>query len=518
MKKITLLSFMMIFLMAGKSQSQTAGYLDADFFRPEMIKQLDSIYEYNWVSNNWDAKTKNYKIHNGNGLVIQDLYLKINPISSQWSNYLRYVNTYEAENPFPATITGQFWTAANEWITYQYAHNLSKKNADTLFEKTWDQQRQKFTGGDRYLATYDANKNVSSRISQKLDTITNNWLNSTKVNFSYNTSNIQTEEIFMIWGDTSWMNNFRQLDSFDANNALVEHSEYTWVDSTSTWANVIRDQYTNNLQGKPVYSLNQSWNNVTSSWDSIEQTDYSYSTEGLLFSATTRQFDPLLLTWNYHVLKIYTYNNGQLITESGSIWNPLTSNYIANQFIQYDSVNQLIDTYERFIDFSTYLITGGSRDTYGFNSNSDLITHVNQQWNTVSGEWVNNLQEVYTYDEFRYLLEKLTQNWTASVWTNSTLARYYYTEVQGINDLEMHRYCSFPNPMRQGTTIQCAELQSGHSYQLSLFSLSGAMVWKQTFTGGETVTVSANVASGMYIIRLSENGKPLYQDKVMMVK
>lgn len=518
MKKIILTLIISCGFISLATHGQTASFLDPGMFRPEMIKQLDSIYEYDWLAGVWAVKTKNYKIRNGNGQISEDLYKKINPITSQWSNYLRYTNTYNGLNPIPVTITGQYWTAESSWITWQYSHFVNKRVPDTVWEKTWEQQRQRFSGGNFLSYTFDANQNITSKTTLVWDTVSNDWTKSSMKDYSYNSNNMQVEEIFKIWGDTSWINNFRKSDVYDPANNLISHTEYIWIDSTSTWANIFRVLNTINESGELSYSLSQSWNPATMMWDSASQTQNIYNIEKLLLTSRTRIYDPFSAMWIEDSLKFYTYyQNYQRQSVTENKWNPLTNDWMPLIFFRYDSASQLlVEKYEQYVDNTTYSIAGGTRDTFAFDNNSDLVNHLIQEWNLTSGDWVNKARETYTYDESRYLQEKQTQAWTGD-WTNFTMARYYYTALQGIGDKEMRKFCSFANPMKAGSSVQCPELSPANRYDLSVYSLSGAIIWRKIFTGGEMVNIPSNIASGMYLMRLSENGRPVYSEKIIIV-
>jgi len=145
MKNISRLLISLCFLITTgivRGQMNPAGYL------------LDSVYTYNWTSNNWSLNIKEYCTDNASGQTIQELSLRYNSGTSQFVDYLRTLYGYTDTIMVPTTITDQFWYS-NIWNTYQHDHYLARNIPDTLYSKTFDFQHHVFTNGVMNLYQYN---------------------------------------------------------------------------------------------------------------------------------------------------------------------------------------------------------------------------------------------------------------------------------------------------------------------------------------------------------------------------
>ena len=64
---------------------------------------------------------------------------------------------------------------------------------------------------------------------------------------------------------------------------------------------------------------------------------------------------------------------------------------------------------------------------------------------------------------------------------------------------------AFPNPAHRSTTVSVREVNPGTSpVQVSLYSTTGALVWKGTLTGGKTDVPTAELTEGVYQIQVQD--------------
>jgi hypothetical protein len=204
------------------------------------------------------------------------------------------------------------------------------------------------------------------------------------------------------------------------------------------------------------------------------------------------------------------------------IWNTIKLSWVTDFYQILDSASQKVaETYNLYMDQETFLITGGNRNLYTYNSTGDTLNWVNQEWNVPDSGWANKSQVLYSYDSHNLLTEKLEQSWTSksSSWVNAKKSDYFYSEFIGIGEHPAkEKPCFYANPMVAGNSIYCPDFRTGEEYLLKVCSLSGTEVYRTAFRGGETVTISKSLSPGLYFLIIEENKNILYQDKIVILR
>lgn len=510
MKKF-LLPVLFCIAFFGVSNAQTIPYPGT----PSTVIRLDSVYEYDWQDNNWVVKTKNYKIRGSNELITEDLYKKIHPLTHQWSNYMRYL--YDYNDTDTVAVTGQNWTLAEDWVTFKYTHYTGGL-PDEDYLKEWDQIKQMFTSGTRNFFEYNQGGKVITQTSQMYDENISDWVYSVKYNNTYNTADLKTEEVFQIFNDTGWINNYRKVYTYNSENKVTNEQEYTWIDTSSSWLAVNRSAYTYNFFGVE-HAVIENWNNFSMTWDSVQQTRYYYNFDyGWLLSENTMNYDINSETWIPYSFTSHSYfPDGTERTYYIDMYDPLTSVYITTLMNRYDSVHNLAEHFEKFLDFTTYTVLAGTYESNTYNSHRDIIEKLVRSWDVNASDWINQSKATFTYDQDNMLTEKLVQSWNPE-WGNMNRTLYFYTRVNGIGEIYQNNFCSFNNPLKAGSDLYCSNPDNGKNYFLSAISLTGRNVWNTTMTGGDHVTVPAGIPAGMYILKLELNGKTVCSQKVIITR
>jgi hypothetical protein len=486
---------------------------------------LDSVYTYNWASNNWSLNIKEYCTKNGSGQPIQDLFKKYNSGSSQFLDYARILFGYSDTITVPTLITDQFLYSSN-WNTYQHYHYLARNIPDTTYFKTWNNLRHDFTYG--IMNTYQYNDSLLPLVSMVLglDTATQNWYDISKTTNTYTGLNQPLEQILYSWqnSNSTWINVLKFDNVYDTNNLLVNSIEYTWNDLTSNWVNSIRTTYYYNPTSLPNLMVKESYDTTLQVWDSVQQTFYIYNQLNWLMTFRSQSYLQSNGTWFNSGLTFYTYSpSGDQNSMTEDVWDTIHSTYITIAYQNVDSATRkLAESYTRTVDPQTFLIVNGSRNLYTYGSAGDSLNWVSQSWDVSGLAWDNQSQVNYTYDSTDNLLsEKVSQNWvtSSSSWLNSAKSDYYYSASSGIGEKPaIGKPCIYANPMVTGNPVYCPDFKTGDKYTLRVCSLTGIDVYRTTFIGGEAVTISRSLIPGLYFLIIEENGNVLYKDKVIIIQ
>ncbi len=484
---------------------------------------LDSVYGYNWVSNSWSLDIKNYLIKNGHGQTVQSLFKKYNPGTGQFLDSARFLYAFSDLSAIPSSITDQIWYSIS-WNTYQYTSYVAKDIIDTTFFKKWDNQHHKFSFGLRNTYQYNDSLLPVENITQTLDTNMLDWLNNGKTTFSYTASMQPLEEIILSWQNSTstWENVYKYADVYDGNNLLVSRVGYAWNDTIADWINSERISYYNNPATLPYWVVKEVWNSSLQTWDSVEQSTYFYNQFNWLMTIHSQDYHQNNGTWVDSYLTYYTYfPTGVQQSMTGNVWDTINFNWIANKYQLLDSASQKIaEEYTRNVDSQTFLIKSGIRNLYTYNTTGDTISKVNQQWSVAGNDWLNKTQVLYAYDSHNLLAEKITLDWesSGSAWVNSMKSDYFYSEFIGIDEpAAKAKPCFYANPMEQGKPINCPFLDPSKTYQFDLFSTKGDCIYSETVNGSTSFFINRSLAAGTYILRISENGKTVFRDKVVVI-
>ena len=483
---------------------------------------LDSVYQYDWDTTDWTLKTKNLKYYYSNEWLKENLYVVKNPSSGTWGKYAHFLYYYNGSNQDTARVLGEIWTNTSDTLPFQYTHYFKRKQVDTTYTKEWGPVKQKFLSGSQYIYTYDSLDSVTKKLSQRFDTTSNSWKNDYLNTFTYNTNHMPSEEVFQNWNSTSsvWKNINRKVENYDSTNFLIEHIEYIWSDTV--WQKSSRITYANDQTGNPMTSLTEMWNDILLTWEPFGQSIFIYSPLGLKFSERKQVYNKMTSQFvdSYFLNYNYFYDN-ILQSTQGRFWDTINHTWVPDRYSEIDSLFQLSETYIKYHDNTTFEITGGTRVTYTYSP--ILQTVLNQVWSKNTNDWINKELISDSINPNKLLAQTIDLRWdtTTVAWQNFKLSVYYYSKSSaGINEAGNDKaLCNFANPMKTGSIINCPGFTSGAVYYLNIYSLSGALVYSTRFVGGNTVSVSAFIPDGLYIMQFtSGNGGVLSNNKVIILK
>jgi hypothetical protein len=484
---------------------------------------LDSVYGYNWASNNWSLNTKNYLLKNGSGKTTQSLFKKYNTGTGLFLDFARFLYSYSGTASVPTTITDQFWYSGN-WNTYQYAHYQTKDIPDTTYYKSWDNQHQKFTSGFKNTYQYNDSLLPLENITLDWDTTALDWLNTTKKTYSYTAAMKPLDQILLSWQNSTatWKNFYKYSEGYDLNGLLVNHYEYEWNDTAANWINTFRISYFNNQASQPYLVVEELWDSYLLKWDSLVQTSYIYNQFNWLMTVHTQIYQQDLGKWVESYLTYFTYfPSGDQRSMTGNVWDTSHLTWATDAYQEMDSITRkLAESYNLILDPLTFLTLGGTRNLYTYQSTGDTLSHVSQEWNGSGNDWANKTQVVYTYESHNLLSEVLNQGWTSSSssWVNTKKSDYFYSEFIGIDEHPAkEKPCFYANPLVAGKLINCPFLDPSRVYKFDLFSMKGENVYSETVNSGTSFVINRSLSAGNYILRISENGKTVYRDKIVVI-
>ena len=484
----------------------------------------DSTYYSNWniTTTAWDLYEKNFLTYNVTGGLLQSLYLNFNQTFSYWINGYRYVYTYYPSGNYK-NLTSQTWDSLyGTWMDVSYYHYKIEGYSDTSFSKSYDNINHRYNSGSQGINLYNASwQNVETRY-QVLDTSNSSWVNQSRYMNTFDASNRTTEVIYQTWdtGLGDWVNNTNTDYSFDGTGYATGYLEYSWNTGSSAWVNLKRATYTNNGVGSPTVKLYETWDAGSSSWKNLEQEMYQYSAENRVTQYIDQQWEPIGLTWVNYSKQTYNYfSNGYPHETTGYTWNPLTLAFMDVSYNENDSLGYQLSFYSKSVDGTTYQYTGGYKYIYTYTSFHRTDNTLEQLMDPITFDWYDYSKRTDTYDADQNLTIELDQNYDSSThsWTNTFKQEHFYSYTSGIVEKHgMTEYCYFANPLDAGRSIVCPNLKEGRNYVITLYNLQGQIVYNKSVHSDESVSFPHNLATGMYMMQLLEDGKMVASGKVII--
>ncbi len=364
---------------------------------------------------------------------------------------------------------------------------------------------------------------ISYSQTQRLDKISfkdlddsDNWTETSKMEFTYNADNIFIGEVISDIDDTgNWIVTYERNLTLDADNKVVQ-VDLIEEDFTS------KKEISYNTNGTIDEIIYSDLNSNTNQYQNFEKLKYFYDENNLKTEAIS-----------------YTINNSQWIEDEKTTY-------------LYNANNQLETTYlyDYLEDIDEWETQANEKTIYSYNANQKLSTKIVYDF---LNDWSEEEKEEYSYDEYQNLIET-----TYSYWDNSWIEDgqevytdydnnynfndlilpifeieeqdeinlffnhklnhfdYYYDgEVEGktdliysditasTNDISKEVLNIYPNPFTNEISFT---LTTQKNMTINLFDIQGKIILNKTITNGEKIDLST-LDNGVYFYDLTSENK-----------
>jgi hypothetical protein len=275
---------------------------------------------YTWVSGNWVGNHRSTYTYSGirqTGETVQDW----DSDSAKWLNSSRTLTTYTAGGTL-SMMTEQMWSSDdNDWLNmYLISFRYSGGICDTMLMQSWG--GTDWVNSTRSLIVYSGGKmatdttqhwqssawvdfmktdytytgsNVTESLTQMYVGV---WMNSSKVIYTYNASNLKTQEVHQMGAGTLWNNSSKYDYTYNGSGHEILRISSDWVVSawnateadTSKWSGddeiemvhnhfvdgwVSRTQFSYDASHNGILDLSQEW--LGGSWENTSRAVYVYA-------------------------------------------------------------------------------------------------------------------------------------------------------------------------------------------------------------------------------------------------
>ncbi|MCX6248202.1 MAG: T9SS type A sorting domain-containing protein [Bacteroidetes bacterium] len=485
-------------------------------------KWNDSLQWYNWnaLHSGWDIDVRESRIRSASGYLASRSYIKLDTLTHTWVNMWLDEMEYFGTSGDLQKLSYKTWDVSSaSWILYYYEHFASPGHEDEYYYKDWNPVTQKYSYGYRYTYQYDLSNNLTEEIEYDLDTITSLWVNYSKTSSTFSSAGL-VEQITSVWDTATsiWKNSQRTVYTYDAGNFLTEKTGYVWI--SNNWDLSHHSLFTNNPSGLPTLQLDEYWTGTN--WFSTYKIMTTYDVAGIHALIRLEQlYNTFTLTWTDSRKETNTYfGNGLPSSVLSELMNTVSSEWISWKFDEYDESGNTIDSYFKSIDTYTFDVLYGSRYLDTYDVNSRFLQEIKQNFDTATGLWVDYsmMQDTYEDPVNTYVTEELGTLWDGSSWVNDYKDIFFWSYPSGIDPHQGgERLCFHENPMTPGKPINCPFLEPLKEYRFDLFSMKGESVFSETITGNSSFVISRSLAAGNYLLRITEKGKTVYRDKVVIL-
>ncbi len=322
----------------------------------------------------------------------------------------------------------------------------------------------------RITRTYNFNGKVEMDLSERFDSVSNVWSQSSKKENVYNNADEHIERIYSYMYNGSWDARYKTL-FFYTNNLRTERVQEiksfgAWEQKTKVTMSYSQDD---NLDEVISYSK------IDSNWIHGSKTKYFYDANLLNNETEYYSWDTTYSVWNLGAIGLLSYTN-----------NLLTQKHLHN-FIYRDAKLE-----------------------YTYNTDGLLNERAYYEWNAQSATWKGNTRNIAYYDTDNRLefIENYTWDDIINFWELDSKVYFYYNEpliLQGISE----SFNLYPQPCESELNIE--NLPEYNS--INIYDISGQKVLGYK-NNGEHILQMHQFMSGVYILECVTSSK-IYRQKII---
>lgn len=490
MKRLTIPFFFILLSQSVFSQHDfsslnnidTLGILRSSNFYNDTLWVMDSSHSYGNNYNSFDLLgTYTVSSRDKNGNQLTGLRRHFNLTYQVFENRGLDSIFYFAESSDVQFEKSYTWNNVDEiWMDSEYREfNTEGRNIQSFY-KYWSNNSEAYTGGRKYLTTYDDTL-VLERIIQNFIPETGSWINEEKR--VYARDHLMRDSLItkFVWNidQEKWVSN--SLYQFYFADLSRPEKVYTsvWDDEVGNW---VYDKFTSYLYDEngnydTVHIFK--WSSVEENWKNDRLISLTYLESGQVHERITKVYIDSLNHWGNSIKHIFSYgdsNTTQIRLDGDSIsdnWEPVS------RFFQSRNLADLIDT-------TSYEI-----------------------WDEVEGYWVYSHNRIDVYDHRFNVVETSRNRWSESTnsWEKTDQTFYFWNPFQplGLQEIDYSKIDVYPNPGTNHIQIRFNEQQSNSLFEL--FDMSGQLVLAETIHGRLAILNTNFLKPGTYIYRISnDNG------------
>ena len=314
-----------------------------------------------------------------------------------------------------STITEKWDTLTNQWVV--------RGKTVIIYDAIGNQTSKREWTGDEFFYEYsfDAKGNVIMSIPYLWDSYYDNWI-----------------PFYRRYRDSPIPITKREY-AYDANGNMTLDIEYG-LESTNQWVYSKKWEFAFDENGKQTLESGYDWDATTSQWigkDGYPKSETTYDTNGSMTLKISYNWDYEANLWYADHKEESTYDaNGKITLRTGSQWNYNTNQWNATwkeETAYNENGNQKISISYSW-DKTTSQWVEGDKNKYEstFDVNGNLTLYVGYEWDKTTSKWISASKYEYTYDENGKQTLESYYVWvrTTNLWVNNSKRECTY-DVNG---------------------------------------------------------------------------------------
>ncbi|HFA51534.1 MAG TPA: T9SS type A sorting domain-containing protein [Bacteroidetes bacterium] len=349
----------------------------------------------------------------------------------------------------------------------------------------------------------------------------------------------------------NWRNSQHEFFIYDSEGNLVEQTKQLWDTLSGAWVNDLRTSNTPNANGDFTDVLNQKWDVAANGWQNLDRLILEYDQNGNIQLLEQEVWDTMAAGWGKSFRILYAQTpEGQIASTLFQLWQNAGYQNISRTFLTYDDATDLeTEQVAEVWNNAEMQWFKSSRSLKDYDSSGNLTSETTQLWNAPDTAWLNqNLflrnynadgevtiktDLVWNGDQWRNFFQtenSFDQNgnidrfqvsqWDGDSWQQLNSCDFYWRfhhvveAVEKANELD----CKMPNPYKIGTPFSCPGLLSGQAERLSVFDLSGKMVYTKEIENQNFINIAEPLPTGLYILIVSGKEGLIFKRKTVIVE
>lgn len=253
-----------------------------------------------WLNNAWVNASRSTNTYDAGGHLITTTLEEYT--DGTWQNTGKMTNTLNDDGTVKETLTQTLengsWKDASKT---NYTYNGSKQVLTATTQMNLGDSWMDFS---KMIYTYNGQNQLTNQVTQTLDFLTMQLVNSDQNTYSYNSDGTENQVISQKWGLTGqWENNFRYTNTYDNSKKVTSDLNEIW--ENNAWVNHSKTSYTFNTAGLVQESIGQSWEN--NAWVNSFKDDYTYNSKNEITEVITQQWNTTLSQWENDTRLTYIY-------------------------------------------------------------------------------------------------------------------------------------------------------------------------------------------------------------------
>lgn len=260
----------------------------------------------------------------------------------------------------------------------------------------------------RTINSFDANNNLIENLGQTWNSTSLNWENSSKKNYGYDANNRPINQIDCKWTSNNWVNQKKITRNYDANGNKIDELNQNWNLTLLSWENVLKTEwtYTNN---KLMQEVAFEWNKTNNAWLAILKLSYTYDNNGNNTILLREGWIKTKNKWGSSSKYSNSYSDNNLMVKLYQLADSFGNFYDRQKFVfTYDNSNNVQDQTSYF-GTGTLAISG--KYLYQYDGQNNRTQQVFQRYLIASSKFENSEKLIYLFNSRNVKIAEYFQKW-----------------------------------------------------------------------------------------------------------